>query len=55
MPSGATPLHIAAKGGDKKTIDLLCKAGGNVSALNQDKRTPLHNCGITGNAKYLVP
>ncbi len=40
LPDGSTPLHTAAIGGDQRTVDLLCKAGGSIAALNNEKRTP---------------
>ena len=37
-----TPLHYAAKRGNAQIIELLLKAGGSVSATDDDGRTPLH-------------
>ena len=42
MPSGDTPLHIAAAGGYDGVAQLLVKNGANVNAVNKEGWTPLH-------------
>lgn len=40
--SRETPLHLAAKNAEEKTVRLLCENGADVSARDQDGDTPLH-------------
>ena len=36
-----TPLHIAAKSGNREALDILLRAGASMSALDCDGRTPI--------------
>lgn len=41
-PRGWSPLHFAACLGRTDVAELLCEAGANVNAVNNDSRTPLY-------------
>src|SRR5215813_9018821 len=47
---GTTALHWAVRTDDVDTIDLLIRAGANVSAANREGVTPLQLASVNGNA-----
>lgn len=58
-PSGATPLHVAARGGDAELVDLLVGPSGNADIRLRDGEgsQALHiaaACGHLGVVKILV-
>ena len=50
-PSGRTPLHIVANGGDQKVIPLLVHRGADPNAVGNDRCTPLHYTARLGYGK----
>ena len=39
---GLTPMHIAAKNGDKECLTFLLNKGQDMNAKDHEKNTPLH-------------
>ena len=52
--SRLTPLHIAAKHGHPKVVDLLVKKGADVHAIDSGLKTPLHFAAIEGNVDAAI-
>ena len=46
--SQQTPLHKAAAGGHEKVMGYILKHGGDMNAVDQDGRTPLHVAALRG-------
>ncbi|CAG5096951.1 Similar to ANK3: Ankyrin-3 (Homo sapiens) [Cotesia congregata] len=48
-PKSCTVLHLAARNGNKATLEILLKEGADVQARNEDGETPLHIAVTKGN------
>ena len=52
--TGATPLFDALRAGSEQNIDLLLRAGANVSAADRNRTTPLHQAALVNNTAAVL-
>lgn len=52
--TGATPLFDALRADSEQNIDLLLRAGANVSAVDRNRATPLHQAALVNNTAAVL-